>query len=361
MLNAPYMYWASTTVIGRLECTTKFSPSLVKILNEVYSLVHLSRIACLTFLTGTFLGFEILFAKLLIMNYCFLFLCHFTVAGMEGVEPSLSMMYFYGVAYTKAFSLQALATELRSPSRASTRSTVSTACEASPFRLKVRKAPISFPGHQSFSIVILDQSVKETSHAWTKSLQLFLEEFLLRAPHLLTLPRMHVKRVWRYGNGIHPHIVDPSLDINIPSVINEVLQMVGIPALCALAEKYHALAHKYAPLWLIRFLVHQLMPLPQSLNLFCDDAPAVLCADGEQALPYIVTVAGLPQFQCKVPGNSGVASPYCLLHGRGHLEEVISVSCPDNHFSSLLFICKFRDFRQDGETETSPFLRLNFC
>lgn len=138
------MYWASTTVIGRLECTTKFSPPLVKILNEVYSLVHLSRIACLTFLTGTFLGFEILFAKLLIMNYCFLFLCHFTIAGMEGVEPSLSMMYFYGVTYTKAFSLQALTTELRSPSRASTRSTVSTACEASPFRLKVRKAQYHF-------------------------------------------------------------------------------------------------------------------------------------------------------------------------------------------------------------------------
>ncbi len=361
MLSAPYMYWASTTVIGRLECTTKFSPSLVKILNEVYSLVHLSRIACLTFLTGTFLGFEILFAKLLTMNYCFLFLCHFTVAGMDGVEPSLSMMYFYGVAYTKAFSLQALTTELRSPSRASTRSTVSTASYAPPFRLKVRKAQISFPGPQSFSIVILDQSVKETSHAWTKSLQLFLEEFLLRAPHLLTLPRMNVKRVWRYGNRISPHVVYPTLYINIPPVIDEVLEVVGIPALRTLAQQDHAFAHKDSAFRLIRFLVHQLMPLPQSLDLFCDESPAVLCTDGEQSFPHIVTVAGLPQFQCEVPGNSGVASPYCLLHGRGHLEEVISVSCPDNHCSSLLFICKFRDFRQDGETETSPFSRLNFC
>ena len=29
-----------------------------------------------------------------------------------GVEPTLSMMYFYGEAYIKALSLQALATEL---------------------------------------------------------------------------------------------------------------------------------------------------------------------------------------------------------------------------------------------------------
>ncbi len=33
---------------------------------------------------------------------------------MMGVEPMLSMMYFYGEAYTKVFYLQALATELHS-------------------------------------------------------------------------------------------------------------------------------------------------------------------------------------------------------------------------------------------------------
>ena len=61
----------------------------------------------------------------------------------------------------------------------------------------------------------------------------------------------------------------------------------------------------------------------QRLDLLREDAPAIFRTDGEQPLPYIAPEAARPQFQRPVALELRITTTNGLLHGRGHLAEVV--------------------------------------
>ena len=124
------------------------------------------------------------------------------------------------------------------------------------------------------------------------------------------------------------------ININIPPVIDEILEMIGISALPALAEEQHGLADKDSTLRLGGSLIDQLVTLPKGFNLRCYQSVAILCRDGEESLPHIVAIVTVPQFERKESGSRRISSPYRLLHRRTHLEKVISTD--SSYYHNLL-------------------------
>ncbi len=157
------------------------------------------------------------------------------------------------------------------------------------------------------------------------------EKFLFGPAVFFPFPCMHIESIWRYRNRVQADIFKPFFHIRILAVIDEILQMVRITALAALAQKNYSLADKNAPPRFGLVLVGQLMALPKSLDLFGDDPVAVLGTDCKQTFPYIVVEIAGPKLKGEIPCDPGISAPDGFLHSRTNLEKVISVYCFNSH------------------------------
>lgn len=167
-------------------------------------------------------------------------------------------------------------------------------------------------------------------------LLLGLEEVGPRLAPLSALPRVAVVGVARNGHVIVslPQILSQRVRGEPGTlVVNEVLQVVGVPALLGEAEQDHRLRDEDPAAVLLRrhTLVHHEVGVVERLDLLGEDAPAVLRAHGEEALPAVFAEAALPEFQRPVTGQRGVAPSDAFLHRRGHLAELVTALGAEIH------------------------------
>ena len=82
---------------------------------------------------------------------------------------------------------------------------------------------------------MLNQIVEQSRLSRLQRLKFLLEELLLSPAHLFTLAGVNVESVIRNRQRLCPHVIDPPLHVHVLTVVDEVLQVVGVAALAAVA------------------------------------------------------------------------------------------------------------------------------
>ena len=174
---------------------------------------------------------------------------------------------------------------------------------------------------------------------WLQRLQrrlLRFEKVRLRLAALLALARVAVIRIFGDGNVITAVAQLQRQRVRIKTrrlIINVVLQVIGIAAFLGQAQQDDRLADEDAALGLLGrdAVIDDQVAVMQRLHLLREDAPTVFRADGEQTLPHILAEAALPQFQGPVTRQRSITPADGLLHGGGHLAEVVMTNRAQLH------------------------------